>query len=363
MPDAAQPPTATVTIQQCLLEAARWAPSADNTQPWRLVVASPDRLDIRYDQERAEGKTFSATSEAVALSIGAMAENIIRVAHAGNISCSAVFQPDANEPVLLCSIHLGSETWDAEKGGHELNAVKQRHTNRHPFSKTTIAKPQNWPTLPVAARATMLWLDEKSKKGALAEMVKLASAMRFQNKEVHEWLAASLRFDAIDVACGDGLDVATFHLPPGGKYLLKLISSWSRMQKLNCIGMYHLLANMEAQPIKAAPAIVAIVTEQTTESAFNAGRLMQQVWLALNQAGLAVQPYYVVSDQLQRLKHKQQHPEHLAQAQQLQLMTTRVLGLKEGQSLAMLLRVGNPTVDPVRSRRLPLDQIVQIPKT
>ena len=89
---------------------------------------------------------------------------------------------------------------------------------------------------------------------------------------------------------------------------------------------------------------------------------MQQVWLALNQAGLAVQPYYVVSDQLQRLKHGQQHPAHLAQAQQLQLMGTRVLGLKEGQSLAMLLRIGSPTVDPVRSRRLPLDQIAHTPK-
>lgn len=358
MPNAPLPPNPTTTIQQCLLEAARWAPSADNTQPWQLLP-SMQQIDIYYDQQRAAGKTFAADSEAVTLSIGAMAENVIRVATAGNIATGAQFRPDATNAALLCRIHLSPGTWDAEKAQQELNAVKQRHTNRHPFSKIAIEQPRNWLTMEVGSGVSAQWLGNAEQKHNVAEMVKQASAIRFQTKEVHEWLAASLRFQAHEVENGDGLDVATFHLPPGGKGLLKLISSWQRMQQLNRIGMYRLLANMEAQPIKDAPAIVAIVRDQTAESGFNAGRLMQRIWLELNQTGLAVQPYYVVSDQLQRLRQGQQHSEHIRQAQKLENRVKQSLGLTNEQSLAMLLRVGNPKVDPVRSRRLPLDQITR----
>ncbi len=352
-----QPPSL-APMTALLLEAARWAPSADNTQPWRMLPTA-EAIDIYYDPVRAAGKTFGPDAEATELAAGAMMDSMARVARAGGWAPGSQYRPDRAQPLLLARLALaGRQGGQIEAAAAELDTIRQRHTNRHPFKRTPVSQPAGWPAYR-PAEVNALWLDDRNTIGALARLVSDASALRFQNQEVHEWLAASLRFTPSDVDRNDGLDVATFHLPPGGRQLLKAISSWTTMQRLNRIHFYRLLAAMEAQPVRASPALVAIVRDEQPETGFLAGELMQQVWVLLNQAGLAVQPFYVIADQLQRLKHQQLPQAHREAARRLEQQVSACLGLRPGHSLAMLLRVGHPAHRPVASRRISLQQLMQ----
>jgi hypothetical protein len=192
----------------------------------------------------------------------------------------------------------------------------------------------------------------------IALLIKTASEIRFQTKEVHEWLGESLRFTKEDVKKADGLDLRTLALPPGGAIFLKLISSWNRMKMLNRVGMYRLLAQIDAAPIKVAPAIVALIAPATPQGAVDAGRLLCRSWTYLNEQGIAVHPYYVVADQLARLEAGTIPEQLVGKATNLKLDSTEAFATAEGETLHMLMRVGYPKRNnPPTSLRLPVDTV------
>lgn len=186
----------------------------------------------------------------------------------------------------------------------------------------------------------------------VASMVERASRLRFRIREVHEWLVKSLRLSAAEAARGDGLDVATLDLPPGGSLLLRLISNWPRMQRLNTLGMYRLLAAIAPRPLASAPALVAVTSDRDDDAMLAAGRTLAKVWYRLQAAGIGVHPYYVIPDMLERLQHDGIPLPLLHEASALRIDTNRALAIADGERLMMVLRVGIPRRDPPRSVRL-----------
>ena len=237
--------------------------------------------------------------------------------------------------------------------------IMNRHTNRLSYR----AKPLGGNELDgliglSRGTARLAWLDPAENK-AMGQLVRQASEVRFRTQEVHEWLVRSLRFDEQEANSGDGLDVATLGLPPGGRQLLKFIAPWPRMAFLNRLGMFRMMALIEARPISIAPQLVAIVSPRGRDDVLDAGSLLEQLWIELNKRGLAVHPYYVISDQLNRLASGRV-PEGLSvEVLRLGSACAALLRLAEGEQLQMLLRVGHPRCAPVKSRRLPDSSLVK----
>ncbi len=87
---------------------------------------------------------------------------------------------------------------------------------------------------------------------------------------------------------------------------------------------------------------------------------MERVWIYLNEQGIAVHPYYVVSDQINRL-HENKVPEELRQqAQRVSAGSKQVFDLQDNETLYMLLRVGYPKKKAKRSKRLPLKDLFAV---
>ena len=148
----------------------------------------------------------------------------------------------------------------------------------------------------------------------------------------------------------------TLDLPPGGKHFLRFISDWNRMKALNKLGIYHLLAKIDSRPLGRAPAIVSFIAPADSNSALDTGRLLTRAWIYLNSLGIAVHPYYVVSDQLDRLS-KNLVPYRLqGQVEAIRRDCKKLFELNPGETLHMLLRIGYPTRKPPRSLRLPLER-------
>ena len=338
-------------VVKFLIEAGNSAPSADNTQPW-CFRREGSELVLAYDNARFPDSMFPFNHQATLLTMGAVVENLIM---AWNV---LEMQPPLRPVIPLAAPH---EFLRMPVGPSPVETVsrmqpwKVRHTNRLPFRKDAIV-----PVIDMhldgasSNRVSVSVIETRKQISQVARMVRSASEARFRTREIHDWFSQSLRFTPSQVASGDGLDVATFDLPPGGRAFLKLITaSWRNMHLFNRIRGYKVMAAIEAASIVNAGAILAICGPADVEGAFAAGRAMQSIWIKLNAAGLAVQPYYVISDQLTRLAKGRVPMELAPEMSALKRDTELLFRLKPNSTLHLLLRVGKPLKDAVRALRLP----------
>lgn len=335
-------------------QAAGHAPSTDNTQPWRMSWDG-ERLSLFPREPAAGAGGFPTHHPAVQLALGAATENLLQAAYALERAEPVLF-PQAMQSDPIAAVSLTSSAILPKNQA----ALFLRHTNRFPYKRGPLPfnvleeiRTQR------EGKARVVVLDQPESIAVLADLTRRASEVRFQTQELHEWLAASFRFTAAEVARGDGLDIATLDLPPGGGLLLRFISDWRRMARFNQLGAYKAFAQLESKPVGQAPALIAVVGNSSEGGTRAAGRLMQRVWIALNQVGLAVQPGYVIPDQLQRLKQGQVATCFAPAITQVARELSDLLELPD-QTLHMLLRVGYPTRVPKQSLRLPLAQILNI---
>lgn len=343
-----------------LAQAALLAPSADNSQPWRLTW---DGIVLRvgYDQTRCAGKLFQHRSHASLIAAGAVAENLEQTLAAWGLKRTCDWSPltDTGETYFRLVLHglTGLPTEDC----NIPPAMTARQTNRFPYRATPmpLTELENL-TGPQEGPVRLVIIPAGGKQTALAELARVASEARFLCRELHDWLMDSLRFSDDEVERGDGLDVATLHLPPGGRYFLKFIRPWPRMRALNHLGFYKFMAFTETTLLRQAPALVCLVGKSGDDAvSATAGQVMQRTWLSLNQAGVAVHPYYVITDQLERLRTGKLLGPDKARISALRKQLAEALHLAEDETLHMMLRVGYARTQPVpRSRRLPLTTVL-----
>jgi len=334
------------------------APSADNSQPWRFVWDGR-LLALRLDSERGLS-SFGAENPATLLAMGAVTENLAQAADAMGIPAEALkFGLGQADNTLAAVEWNGPVRDDVDHLGLPL---ARRHTNRGPY-ETTPLDPALHKRIAAMAEGTArtLVVSGPDGKRRLAKLVRGSSEVRFQTEEIHRWLGASLRFTPEEVARGDGLDVATLLLPPGATSLLRFSLDWRRMEVLNWFGAYKLFAVLEAAMLNKSAALVAVVgSDGDPADALAAGRLLQRLWIALNEAGFAVHPYYVVSDQLYRLRSGLVAEGFRSAVGKIAQDVAEFLGSSE-ETIFMLLRVGRPTVKiPPLSRRLTLKDVLTI---
>lgn len=343
-----------------LIAAARCAPSADNCQPWRLLRL-PDGLRVEFDAERS-ASGFGPRDPATLLAMGMLIENVIAAADEAGMVLQTRLNAGGVTDIGPAARYLNAVIDRCSEGVAELprlHPLWRRHTNRFGYRKTALPSALLAELAALGdADARVQVLREPGCIRDVAALVQRGSRLRFRIREVHQWLVDSLRLTPDDVARGDGLDVETLDLPPGGGLLLRLISDWSRMKRLNRLGMYRMLAAVDSRPVAGAPALLAITGAADAHTCLAAGRVLAQAWYRLEAAGVAVQPYYVISDMLERL-HRDGIPAPLLdEARTLAADTTRVFGLADGERMLILLRIGFPRRAAPRSRRLPFAALV-----
>lgn len=340
-----------------LIQAAHRAPSADNMQPWRFVW-SRDVLTIAFASDRMNKAVMGPRALATLLSIGAVMENLDQAATAAGIHLEWLNGPASDAgvyarlriPQLKCPVP--HEAWK--------HPLFQRHTNRgscrrRPLPANLLATISKCGT----GNAQIRMASDAGTRARLARLTRDASEMRFRNREIHEWFIASLRWNKASVATGTGLDLASLALPPGGRLFLRAIARWSRLNAANRIGAYRLLAALETLSLRRGPALAMILAPADADGAIAAGRTMERAWILLNDNGVAVQPFFVLPDQLDRLRENKLPRLLVSTAAYLEAATHQIIGSDQLQ-LMMVLRLGYPCQAAVRSFRLPWDVVTAL---
>ncbi len=342
-----------------LVSAAHKAPSADNSQPLHFIWDG-EVLSIRYDETRVEGRTFPADNPATILSVGAAVENIYNKAHQLNLSTDITWWPRGVSDIsYYADIRFKKADSPINSATTNVDEAPCRHTNRFPYHKTRLPASTLVPLRQLNENhARLVIIDGREEIKKIGDIVRKASEIRFQTREVHEWLGESLRFSEKGVRNSDGLDVRTLGLPPGGTLLLRFIRSWKRMSFLNRFGLYKVLSRIDAAPVSSAPALMAIISPSGADDIVSAGRLLNRGWIYINSEQIAAHPYYVITDQLVRLETKSVPTSLIRQANTLKSECAALFNLAEGERLQMLLRLGYPKREaPPQSMRLPIEAI------
>lgn len=330
-----------------LLRLATLAPSADNSQPWAFTLEG-DELVGRYGHPSNFKDPFGPAGHASLLAAGTLHENL-HLLSAGQVE-THLTPDDALTPwtLRIAPASIGEPTAEVRRG------IEARHTDRHPFARRPLAAlaELHFGCLPDPGIRFVTCTDA-GRIQAVADALQLCSRARFNQPELHEWLFTSLRWNDEDILGGDGLDIHTLHLPPGGKLFMNWIRPWSRMEMLNRIGVDKIMAIADTAMVRQAPCVIALCGDSTPRTIWNAGRSLQRLWITLNGNGLAVHPYYAITDLGNRRRAGHLKPGWDAIVKRGEDLSAEALDLSPGERVHMLLRVGFPGTEPVRSKRRP----------
>jgi len=343
-------------LLRAYIQSVQLAPTADNSQPICYTVNNREHSILSgFDRDRCAGFFLGSDSHAYQISLGANLENGLRFCHHHNLANRyEVYDKDINN--LSYKITFNNDT---EAENDIPTEILGRHTNRWPYKLDAISEE----LLTVCSSfaegdVSITILTQPDDRKQLAALIGLASEMRFQTPEIHNWLYETLRMTPTEVAGNDGLDIKTIALPPGGKLLLSFIKDWKRMSFLNhYFGMYKMMAKIEAQAILAAPAIAIVHGGHYRRDAFDGGRVMERLWLHANSNGLAVHPYYVLTDQLVRMSEQTLMEKLKPYESKLNQGIQKILD--SDRFPHMVLRVGYPKREVIKSKRLSMDLVVK----
>jgi sulfur-carrier protein adenylyltransferase/sulfurtransferase len=277
---------ATASLLEKIVDTARWAPSPDNSQPWRFKVVGVDRLRVDIDLEPHNPYQFN-DSQPNWLSLGMMLEAL-----------------------RLSALDHGQQlSWVKSTGGFDvvvqpttapadgLSAyIKMRSVDRSAYQRTPLAERMKQKLAEACGPGFQLsWLESDAQRWRYAKVSALSSLVRLRSKACHYVHQKVIDWDAR--FSPTGLPAASLGVNGLSQKLLRWgLKSWPRMQSLNRFLRADLLAGaeMDLLPGVMSSAYVVIAAggdhPLSQDDMLIAGGRIYRLWLEATRQGLAFQP-------------------------------------------------------------------------
>ena len=113
-----------------VLELARWAPSGDNTQPWRFAIEAQDRVTV-YGHDTRAHCVYDLDGHASQLSLGALLETIALAATRFGLAVTIELRKDSSDERPVFDVSFRPETRRTEDP--LVAQIKERRVQRRPL--------------------------------------------------------------------------------------------------------------------------------------------------------------------------------------------------------------------------------------
>lgn len=344
-----------------VLDEARWAPSGDNTQPWRFEVTGPMALVVHGHDTRAHC-VYDLEGEASQLSLGALLETmrIAATRHGWSTAVQRRAQQPDDRPTFDVAFTAADLRPDPLAEQIRVRSVQRRPLSTNPLSPAELAALES----SVGDGYQVHWLSGWRGRLAAANLTFCNAGLRLtlpEAYEVHrsiiEWGATHSESRVPDAALG--VDALSLKLMRWG------LGSWARVHFANrfLAGTWLPRIQMDWIPGLACAAHVVIKSRQApagVDDFVAAGRAVQRFWLTATQLGLWQQPEMTPLIFARYVRQGTQFTANAAlqvKAQKLQLQVNQVIGLDASHAVWMG-RVGHGVAPIARSMRLPLTQLM-----
>lgn len=348
-----------------ILDLARWAPSGDNTQPWRFEILGDEHI-LLHGFDTRDHVVYDLDGHASQLALGAMLETLVIAATTQGRRTEIARRPDTPETHLLFDVRFSP---DASVGFASLAAcIESRVVQRRPMSTQPLTASQKTAlaaALPEGFK--IVWFEGLPQRWRLAKFMFDNAKIRLTIPEgyathstVIEWGAQFSEDKIPDQAVG--VDPLTARL-----MRWVMASDWTRVEFFNryLLGDLPPRIQLDLLPGIACAAhfaLLAPATLQTIDDYLAAGRAMQRFWLTATSLGLYIQP------EMTPVIFTRYHRQHRAFTQlgkatdMADKLNVRLGDLLPGQDLAALFFMGRMAVGPApkaRSTRKPVAALMQ----
>lgn len=299
------PPTAppvTRAIIEAILDQARWAPSGDNTQPWRFEIVEPDRVVIHGHDTRREC-VYDLRGGGSQLAIGALLETITIAATEHGLSAEATLDRAAPPEQPRITVRFAPSNTSADA---LADFIRSRVTQRRPMHRTPLHDLQRETLRAAVPPGFEVVFFESAARRRMANLLFRSALIRLSTREafdthrrIIEWNATYSDDRIPDRAVG--LDRMTIRL------MRWAMRSWRRVRLLNRFAFGTVLPRIEldwlpgvccaAHFVLLAPAAECDAEPDATPDELSkmkrqlaAGRAVQRFWLTATQLGLQFQP-------------------------------------------------------------------------
>ena len=277
---------------EAVLDLARWAPSGDNTQPWRFEIVDGGHVVVHGFDTR-DHCVYDLDGRPSQMSIGALIETAAIAASVHGLRMRSVRRLDAPETRPTFDLHFSTDRLMQRDELHDF--ITHRSTQRRPFATTPLTAGQKAELeSSVGAEHSVRWIEGTAGRTSMARLLFRSARLRLVTPEAYrvhrdviEW---DSRFSADKVPDQAlGVNQATLNMM---RFAMK---SWPRVQFFNrfLAGTWLPRVQMDLIPALACGAHFALLARRpplTIDDNIAAGRAMQRLWLTVTRLGLVMQP-------------------------------------------------------------------------
>ncbi len=346
-----------------ILDRARWAPSGDNTQPWRFEIVGDDRVVVHGHDTRDE-ILYDFDGHASHMAHGALLETMKIAASAVGLAMSWQAESDSEWRRIK---YMVTFTPSAEIGIDPLSeCVEQRTVQRRPMKIGSLSATQRQALIKAAGGAFVVqFFEALSEKKSIANLlwdnahIRLTCPEAFPiHQSIIEWGAQFSKDRIPEQAVG--VDPAT------AKLMRWVMQSWRRVEFFNRYLMGTIAPRVQLDFIPAIMCSAHLLIKPNVkpsclEDWVALGGAMQRVWLTTTLLGLHLQPEMtpVIFRWYARAERKfSERPEFAAKAFSLAGQFERIAGASDQQAFGFFCRIGVSSIPKSRSVRLGLDELL-----
>lgn len=274
-----------------ILDLARWAPSGDNTQPWRFEVVADDHLRVLGHDTRAYC-VYDLDGHASHIAHGALLETLAIASSLEGLAADIQRQAESPDTAPVYDVRLASReglTPDPLADVIEVRTVQRRAMSTRPLEEAHKAA--------LAASVPdyrVIWFEGVRRRWDLARFMAANAKNRLTMPEAYpthrnviEW---NVRFSE------DRIPEQAVGVDPLTARLMRwALSSWTRVEFLNTwlAGTLMPRLQLDLLPGLRCAAHFALLAERPPtgiDDYVTAGRALQRLWLTATSLGLYMQP-------------------------------------------------------------------------
>ena len=219
-----------------LVEAATYAPSGDNCQPWRFHWDG-EYLRVLFVPERAES-FYDVLNAASWISLGAVLENLELAATTRGLRLNVELFPngDARGAVARTTVTEGPSLVETLAA-----AIPLRCSNRRPYERRPLPMPSKAELDSAVTEMSgiqLSWVEERRQKTELARLAAQNDRFLFEHRPLHDGLYKWLRWTSEEVTrTRDGMPIETLELSLLERPAFRLAGCWPWARGLSLIGI------------------------------------------------------------------------------------------------------------------------------
>ena len=351
-----------------VLDLARWAPSGDNTQPWRFEHITSNHIVI-HGHDTREKCVYDLTGQGSQIGIGALIETIALAATTQHLTARFEQHPvtDHNpETKPTFDVYFHNDTSiaaDSLAKSIEHRVTQRRCMKMAPLTKQQKAQLQR--TLPPGFNVH--FFEGATTRLRIAKLLFQSAHIRLTTEEafrthqhIFEWRSQFSNDRIPDQAVG--LDPLTTRL------MQWAMQSWSRATFLNryLAGTIMPRVQLDFLPGYFCAAHFVLTSEkqsQNIESNIATGRALQRFWLTATQLGLQFQPEMTPLIFTNYVKHNTPFttcPKANKTAASIATKLENALGHDTLNNAVFMGRLGQGNTPKSRSKRRPLSDLFDL---